>query len=122
MANRSIRKILTAFVTGCAVLGTLACGISSVYADVIEFLSGAKAEGEVKKIDKDGRTIEFDLQVGDRSLTRTYPYDKIHAVTMGEKRYVLNPRENAPLPSASSPRQNMQKSGPTDAATTMRRR
>jgi uncharacterized protein with FMN-binding domain len=66
-----------------------------VEADVIEFLSGAKAQGTVKKINKEAKTVDFDLQVSGRTLTRTYKYDQIHAVTLGEKRYVLNPMVGA---------------------------
>jgi uncharacterized protein with FMN-binding domain len=64
----------------------------AAFADVIEFLSGAKVEGKVVKIDKQAKTVEFEAQLGGRAVNRTYTYDKIHAVTMNNKRYVLNPR------------------------------
>jgi uncharacterized protein with FMN-binding domain len=72
-------------------------------ADLIEFLSGAKAEGTVKKIDKESRKIEFDLKVGSRTVARTYAYEQIHAVTMGSKRYVLNAASAAPADNRSTP-------------------
>lgn len=81
------RKAVSATVFALIMLGW----ITRASADQIEFLSGAKAEGSVKKIDKEAKTVEFELQVGGRALTRTYRYDQIHAVTLGEKRYVLNP-------------------------------
>jgi uncharacterized protein with FMN-binding domain len=68
----------------------------SASADLVEFLSGAKAEGTVKKIDKEARKIEFDLTIGGRTVARTYSYEQIHAVTMGGKRYVLNAAGAAP--------------------------
>lgn len=64
-------------------------GIPVVYGDVIEFVAGSKLEGQVTKIDKQARTVTFAAQIAGQTLTRTYPYDKIHAVTMGDKRYVL---------------------------------
>ena len=59
-------------------------------ADLIEFQGGSKLEGKVTKIDKEARTVTIDAEISGRTLNRTYPYDKIHAVTLGEKRYVLN--------------------------------
>lgn len=73
----------------------LACGAGMAWGDTIEFLSGAKAEGKVRTIDKAGRKLEFDLILGGRSITRTYGYDQIYAVTLGGKRYILNPASGA---------------------------
>ena len=59
-------------------------------ADVVELLSGAKVEGKVTRIDKAAKQVTFARSLGGRSYSRTYPYGKIHAVTLGTKRYVLN--------------------------------
>lgn len=65
------------------------------YADVIEFLSGTKLEGKVAAIDKQARTVTFEALVADVATKRTFPYDRIHAVTMGDKRYVITPKPDA---------------------------
>jgi uncharacterized protein with FMN-binding domain len=70
----------------------------SVSADVLELLSGASIEGQVASIDKTRREVTFSRQVGSRSYSRVYTYDKIHAVTMNGQRYVLNP-----LPAGAAP-------------------
>ena len=67
----------------------LACPPSAT-ADLVELLSGAKVEGKVTSIDKAAKEITFTRTIGGRSYSRIYPYSKIHAVTLGTKRYVLN--------------------------------
>ena len=61
--------------------------------DMVEFLSGAKANGTY--ISKTETHITFRIVLGNRSLTRQYPLDKIHAVTLGENRYVVNAKTDA---------------------------
>ncbi len=58
-------------------------------ADLLELLSGTGIEGEVTNINKEKREVTFSRTVGSRSYARVYSYDKIHAVTMKGKRYVL---------------------------------
>ena len=58
--------------------------------DLVEFLSGAKARGTVREIRKEEEQLDFEIQMGDRRLLRTYTFDKIHAVTRNGKRHVLN--------------------------------
>ena len=75
--------------------------------DVLELLSGASIAGQVTHIDKEKREVTFSRMVGSRSYARAYPYDKIHAVTMQGKRYVLTPMpagssQSAPPRSTSS--------------------
>lgn len=69
-----------------------ACAVAVTSADVIEFLSGAKVTGSVTGIDKEKKEVTINAEIGGISRTRTYPYSKIHAVTLGEKRYELNPK------------------------------
>jgi uncharacterized protein with FMN-binding domain len=62
-------------------------------ADVVELLSGSKASGKVL-----GQTDEFitmEVTIGSRTLERKYPVNRIHAVTVGGKRQVLNPIDAA---------------------------
>jgi hypothetical protein len=88
---QAMRPIIIAGALGATVLLPAPCS-----ADLVEFLSGAKAEGTIKRIDKENRKIEFDLQIGGRTVPRTYTYEQIHAVTMGGKRYILNEAGSAP--------------------------
>lgn len=85
----------------------------SARADVIEFLAGSKLEGKVTKIDKQARTVTFDATIAGSTLSRTYPYDKIHAVTMGDKRYVLTEKTAGGASSSTTPK----KAGSTASGT-----
>jgi uncharacterized protein with FMN-binding domain len=62
---------------------------SAVAEDSIELLSGVKALGTVKGIRKAEMEFDFEMKVGDRTSVRTFPFSKVHAVTMMGKRYVL---------------------------------
>lgn len=57
--------------------------------DLVEFLSGAKASGTVKEIRKAEKEFDFEVTLGGRTLVRTYPFSRVHAVTLKGKRYVL---------------------------------
>lgn len=72
---------------------------SATAEDEIEFLSGAKLKGRVTKIDKQSKLVTFESNIGTRTRRRDYPYNKIHAVTYRNKRYVLTPKaSNVPEP------------------------
>ncbi len=64
-------------------------------ADTIEFLSGAKISGEVKEIRKSEREFDFEASLGSRTVVRTYPFDKVHAVTMKGNRFTITPMPEA---------------------------
>jgi uncharacterized protein with FMN-binding domain len=63
---------------------------SSAAEDLVELLSGSKVHGKVLAIRKEAREFDFEASIGGRSFTRTYPYSKVEAVTIGGRRYVLN--------------------------------
>ena len=63
--------------------------------DSVEFLSGSKITGKVKEIRKAAKEFDFVATVGSRTVVRTYPFAKVHAVTMNDKRFVLTPMEAA---------------------------
>lgn len=69
---------------------------SLAMADTLELLSGAKLEGKVTKIDKAAKKVTFESLLGGRPYTRTYEYSRIHAVTLGDKRYVLTDKPDSP--------------------------
>jgi uncharacterized protein with FMN-binding domain len=82
-------------------LGGLAA--QPAFADTLELLSGAKVQGKVAA--RDSESITFNSTVGGRDLTRKYPLDRVHAVTVGDKREVLHemPAGGKSSPSAKSP-------------------
>jgi uncharacterized protein with FMN-binding domain len=60
--------------------------------DTVEFLSGSTVTGTVLEIRKDQREFDIEVTIAGRTLTRTYPYSRVHAVTLNGTRYVLNER------------------------------
>lgn len=57
--------------------------------DKVEFMNGTTMEGKIKEIRPDDEQFDFETKIGNQSLTRTYPYAKVHAVTYNGKRFVL---------------------------------
>lgn len=79
-----------------AILAVVPCFSGNVLAqDSIEFLNGSKIQGRVKQIRKDQKELDFETKVGTRTFTRTYPFSKVHAVTMKDRRYELTPKPAA---------------------------
>jgi len=78
---------------------SLVCCISGIYEadaqDVVEFVSGSKLEGEVTAIRKDDKEFDISAKIGNRVTSRTFPFSRVHAVTLNGNRHVLTP-----LPSA----------------------
>lgn len=72
-------------------LSVLLVGSPAVAADVVEFVSGAKMSGVVTEIRKDDKEFDFEAKVGGRTMTRTYPFHKVHAVTYRGSRFVITP-------------------------------
>ena len=66
--------------------------------DLVEFLSGSKLTGSVKQIRKEQKEFDFEVTVGARTSVRTYPFAKVHAVTMQGKRFVLTPMSSPIAP------------------------
>lgn len=63
--------------------------------DVVELLSGAKLTGVVTEIRKTDKEFDFEAKLGSRTIQRTYPFAKVHAVTMKGQRYTLTPMSTA---------------------------
>lgn len=85
------RRTVVRPVVLCALLLAALAGSAAQAADVVEFLTGSRVEGKVVKIDQENREFQFEVVVGGRTYRRTYPYAKVHAVTMGGKRFVITP-------------------------------
>ena len=60
--------------------------------DSVEFIQGATMKGTVKSIRKAEKEFDFEALVGGRTIVRTYPFSKVHAVTYRGNRFVLTPR------------------------------
>jgi len=61
---------------------------SAPAADIVKFLTGAELTGRVTARDDTSVTIEFTMS--GRTFSRKCPLDRVHAVTIGGKREVLN--------------------------------
>jgi uncharacterized protein with FMN-binding domain len=79
---------------GVVLLLTCLCCRGTFAEDAIEFLSGARLEGKVTRIDKTAKVVTFEALLGSRAVTREFPYDKIHAVLYQGKRYVINEKSD----------------------------
>jgi uncharacterized protein with FMN-binding domain len=62
--------------------------VGRVRADLLEFLSGSKVEGQL--VARDEKMVTFTTKLGDRTYTRQYPFDRIRAITAGGKREVIH--------------------------------
>jgi uncharacterized protein with FMN-binding domain len=85
MPGKNLALSLTCFI--CSLLGGAAPAAAE---DVVEFLAGSKVVGTVKEIRKDKKEFDIEVRIGTRTYLRTYPFSKVHAVTMKGKRFVLN--------------------------------
>ena len=63
--------------------------------DLVEFLNGSKVRGAVKEIRKEKREFDVQVVINGRDFLRTYQFNKVHAVTMNGKRFILTKRTTA---------------------------
>lgn len=63
--------------------------------DSVEFLSGTTMNGSVTQIRKNDKEFDFEAKIGSRTMTRTYRFDKVHAVVLNGKRFVLTPKSTS---------------------------
>ena len=69
------------------------CHFNHLHAqDSVEFLNGSVAKGKILQIRKADKEFDFKSTVGSQVISRTYPYHKVHAVTLNGKRFVLTPK------------------------------
>ena len=65
-------------------------GQDSSKSDSVEFLNGTKLSGKVLEIRKVDQEFDFQTSIAGQSVSRTYQYSSIHAVTFNGKRFVIN--------------------------------
>lgn len=87
---------------GLLVVAILAYSGSASAEDLVEFLSGAKARGTVKSIRKAAQEFDIEVTIGGKANVRTYPFNKVHAVTIKGKRHVLNKQPSGPTVTGQS--------------------
>ncbi len=87
-------KFLIVFFISC--LASVLLGGAATAEDVVEFMSGAKLNGDVTRIDKAGRKVTLRAKVGSRTTERVFSYSQIHAIVYRGKRYVLTPKQAGP--------------------------
>jgi len=98
---RSRTAICIVSLAACLLVGRANVALSQ---DVVEFLSGARAEGKVGEIRNAEKEFDFVLKIGENSFDRTYPFSKVHAVTIDGKRFIVTPLPDAPdKPPADEP-------------------
>lgn len=69
----------------------IAFGVGNATADdSVEFLNGTKLTGKILEIRKAAKEFDFQAAIAGRSVTRTYQYAAVHAVTFNGKRFVIN--------------------------------
>ncbi len=82
------------------VVGVIACAGELARAATIEFLSGARSECTI--LSKDEKLLHVEITLGGRMIKRSYPLSSIHAVTINDKRYVINEKSGGGTEPASS--------------------
>ncbi len=82
----SWRTFATALAAGCL----LWLAATTTRADTLELLSGAKLQGEI--LEKTDTHISMRIVIAGRSFNRKYKLADVHAITVGEKREVVNER------------------------------
>ena len=61
---------------------------ADVWADQIEFRTGAKLEGRI--VARDDKQVKIETTTGGRTSTRTVPLDRLRAIVTGGQREVLD--------------------------------
>lgn len=83
--DRPVTEMIRKSLTVVSVLSAIA---ACALADRIELLSGASVEGQI--VDRDEKYVTLRVTVGGRAATRKYPIERVHAITQGDQRDVLN--------------------------------
>ncbi len=86
MKTTIIRKLVTVV--------CLACLAVVASAAEVELLDGKKLEGKV--ISKDDKTLKLEVTVDGKASIRIIALSAVHAVTINDKRYVVNEKQEVP--------------------------
>ncbi len=72
----------------CAAIWAVFLIVAAAGADVVELLSGAKVEGRI--VARDDKSVSIETKIGGKLFTRTYPLERVAALTVGDRREVLS--------------------------------
>jgi len=78
----------------------LLVGAAVAQADLLEFVNGAKVEGEITA--RDDASVTILTKIGERTYTRKWATAKLHAITIDGRREVLNPKASGKTSSGGS--------------------
>lgn len=77
----------------CAIL--LGFGPHAQGEDSVEFLNGTTLTGKILEIRKPDKEFDFQTSIAGQSVSRTYQYSAVHAVTFNGNRFVINEMPSA---------------------------
>jgi len=82
---KTLQKLFALCLVSCILLPAIAWGAE------VEFLDGRKLEGKV--LSKDDKSLKLEVMQNGSAVTRSYPLSTIHAVTINDKRHVINEKQ-----------------------------
>ncbi|MFK7734776.1 MAG: FMN-binding protein, partial [Pirellulaceae bacterium] len=65
-------------------------GVLGLAEDSVEFLNGTTLSGKILEIRKAAKEFDFQSSIAGQSVSKTYQYAAVHAVTFNGKRFVIN--------------------------------
>ncbi|MDA1013251.1 MAG: FMN-binding protein [Planctomycetota bacterium] len=83
-----------------AIMMVCAWSANCLAIDTVELVTGAVARGTIKSYS--GSSVVMEVKIGNRTLRRSYPKDRIRAITVDGKKIDLNPDTSKPSPSKPS--------------------
>ncbi|MFK7737684.1 MAG: FMN-binding protein [Pirellulaceae bacterium] len=70
-------------------------GVLGLAEDSVEFLNGTTLSGKILEIRKAAKEFDFQTSIAGQSVSKTYQYSAVHAVTYNGKRFVINEMQDA---------------------------
>ena len=77
-------------------------GVGGLAEDSVEFLNGTTLSGKILEIRKAEKEFDFQTSIAGQSVSKTYQYSAVHAVTYNGKRFVINEMKDAASSGTSS--------------------
>lgn len=106
--------VRTGLVPGCVALFFLWAGYPLVAQDTVELLSGTRLSGKILEIRKSEKEFDFRYSIGGNEVTRKITYDKVHAVQLNGKRFVITAKPDEDESSDSGTHDGMPQRTPSE--------
>lgn len=90
MSNVKLRSLLRRILPFLTVAVIFCSQRTSLAEDSVEFLNGTKLTGKILAIRKADQEFDFETSIAGQTVSRTYRYSAVHAVTFNGKRFVIN--------------------------------